>query len=69
MYNAESLDPVKKETHSDHNGQPTLSEDQRIRALVRFVARRAAENDYNELLDALKSNPEYGLDSTQGDTT
>ncbi len=32
-----------------------------IKALVRFLARRAAENDYNELLEVLKSNPDYGM--------
>ena len=30
-----------------------------IRALVRFLARKAAEKDYKELIEVLKSKKEY----------
>ncbi len=40
-----------------------------IRALVRFLARRAAENDYAELLEVLKNNPEYDIISSSEDKT
>ena len=43
----------------------SLHEDKRILALVRFLARRAAEKDYKELLEVLKSKPEYGIVSEQ----
>lgn len=53
---------MKKTKIPDTLSQEIISEDQRIHALVRFIARRAAEKDYYELLAALKNNPDYDLD-------
>jgi len=60
--NFKKTDTAIQTPASSHN----LTEDERILALVRFIARRAAENDYQELLDVLKSNPDYDiLDATK----
>ncbi|MEM9421696.1 MAG: hypothetical protein AAF986_04180 [Pseudomonadota bacterium] len=40
-----------------------------IRALVRFLARRAADHDYNELLEVLKTKTEQIIDSAERDTS
>ena len=44
-----------------------LSKDERVLALVRFIARRAAEKDYKELLDVLKNKPEYDIVSLESE--
>ena len=43
----------------------TLMLDERIVALVRFLARRAAEEDYNKLLSSLPNDGGAGADSQE----
>ena len=51
---------VVKKHPPPEQAKVTLAEDKRVLALVRFLARRAAEKDYKELLEVLKANPQYG---------
>ena len=52
---------VTTKAPSKNQIENALSKDERMRALVRFLARRAAENDYKELLNVLNSKPEHGI--------
>ncbi|MEM7172432.1 MAG: hypothetical protein AAF530_19850 [Pseudomonadota bacterium] len=54
-----------KRSSTKNKGQNHFSEDKRIIALVRFLARRAAEKDYKELLEVLKSDPKYAKITSQ----
>lgn len=51
--NEDGSKPSKSHTQNTARGH-----DQRIVALVRFIARRAAEEDYKELLRALNNTEE-----------
>ena len=46
-------DDSKPDAGSGQGAGTPLSPDRRISALVRFIARRAAEEDYQELLQAI----------------
>lgn len=46
---------------SKNQTEKALSKDERMKALVRFLARRAAENDYKELLNVLNCKLENDI--------